>query len=383
MSEWTKSSLGEITKYVNRGFSPRYVEKNGDLIINQKCIRNGRIDLMLAKYTDKTKSITAEKILQADDILINSTGIGTAGRVAKFHHNIKATVDSHVTIVRINKALADPTFIFYNLRAREDEIESFAEGSTGQIELGRERVKIIDILLPLLPEQKAIAEILSSLDDKIDLLHRQNKTLEAMAETLFREWFVLNGKFICKITDFVEFNPKRKLSKGTNAPYLEMANICTSVFHPDDWYERKFTSGTKFINGDTLLARITPCLENGKASFVTFLQDEQIGWGSTEFIVMRSKEKYHPFLAYTLARNDDFRGYAEGCLEGSSGRQRVNIDHLMNYELYFPSEEKILEFNKISDAIVKKIDKNFRQIENFRKLRDILLPKLMSGEIKI
>ena len=93
-----------------------------------------------------------------------------------------------------------------------------------------------------------------------------------------------------------------------------------------------FSSGTKFINRDTLLARITPCLENGKTAYVTFLDKNQVGWGSTEYIVMRPKGELHPFFAYALARNTDFRAYAEGCLAGSSGRQRVEIQHLKKFQ---------------------------------------------------
>ncbi|HNK95283.1 MAG TPA: restriction endonuclease subunit S, partial [Leptospiraceae bacterium] len=225
----------------------------------------------------------------------------------------------------------------------------------------------------------------SSLDDKIDLLHRQNKTLEAMVETLFNEQFIMNNEEwkIGQVSDFIEFNPTRSLPKGTIAPYLEMANVNTSVFHPAGWYDREFSSGMKFINGDTLLARITPCLENGKSAYITFLNENQVGWGSTEFIVMRSKENLHTLFTYALARNKDFRDYAEGCLEGSSGRQRVNIDHLIKFEINVPPKENIERFNSLMENIEPKLHNNFIQIQTLTKLRDTLLPKLMSGEVRV
>jgi type I restriction enzyme S subunit len=139
----------------------------------------------------------------------------------------------------------------------------------------------------------------------------------------------------------------------------------------------------KFVNGDTLLARITPCLENGKSTYVTFLKDGQVGWGSTEFIVMRSKENLHPLFTYALAKNRDFRDYAEGCLEGSSGRQRVNIDHLVIFEITIPSTEIMNNFNSIMKGIEPKLQNNFMQIRTLEKLRDTLLPKLMSGEVQV
>jgi len=188
---------------------------------------------------------------------------------------------------------------------------------------------------------------------------------------------------LCNITELVEFNPRRQLAKGTIAPYLEMAKVSTSVFHPDEWYARVFTSGTKFHNGDALLARITPCLENGKSAYVTFLGEGETGWGSTEFIVLRAKEPIHPLFAYALVRNDDFRSFAEGCLEGSSGRQRVNVDHLMNYEVYRPNEERIDEFNRLAESMLPKMCLNMRQLRCLQMLRDTLLPRLMSGEIHV
>jgi len=250
----------------------------------------------------------------------------------------------------------------------------------------------INILLPPLPEQKAIASVLSSLDDKIDLLHRQNKTLEAMAETLFRHVFapaIAGGEEADEgweegtIADVIDFNPNRKLSKVALAPYLEMAALSTTGFMPTGWYSREFSSGMKFMNGDTLIARITPCLENGKTAYITFLEENQIGWGSTEYIVMRPKEYIHPLFAYALARTQDFRDYAEGCLEGTSGRQRVNIDHLMAYPFSIPDRQTVNNYNNMLKSIEPKLIRNAIQIRTLEKLRDTLLPKLMSGEVRV
>ncbi len=285
-----------------------------------------------------------------------------------------------------DKEKADLDFVYYMLTYFQKELKYLGEGSVqDNINLGT--FEDIAFFLPPLPEQRAIASVLSSLDDKIDLLHRENKTLESMAETLFRQWFVEEEKQVssknAKITELIEFNPKRQMKKGSIAPYLDMSNVSTSTFHPDNWYDREFNSGTKFVNGDTLLARITPCLENGKSAYVTFLEDGQIGWGSTEFIVMCTKFNLHPFLAYTLARNKDFRDYAESCLEGTSGRQRVNIDHLANYEIVIPPDNVIQSFNEFISLIVPKLHANFIQIRTLSALRDTLLPKLMSGEVRV
>lgn len=275
-------------------------------------------------------------------------------------------------------------FLYYWLLSPQgkESLDMVSIGST-QPALTIKGLKTLRIACPSFKEQKTIASVLSNLDDKIDLLHHQNKTLEAMAETLFRQWFVEVEGDGCAITELVEFNPLRKLPKGTLAPYLEMAALSTDTFNPSGWYDREFSSGSKFINGDTLLARITPCLENGKTAYVSFLCGEQVGWGSTEFIVMRPTDGLHPLFAYVLARNSDFRDYAEGCMAGSSGRQRVDIAHLKQYEIVRPGEELIAEFNGHMESITPKLQANMEQINTLEKLRDTLLPKLISGEVRV
>ncbi len=225
---------------------------------------------------------------------------------------------------------------------------------------------------PPLEEQKAIAEVLSSLDDKIDLLHRQNKTLEALAQTLFRQWFVEEAGDeweVGRLGDIIDFNPPHSLKKGKLYPFLEMGNVQTNQSSILDWYDRAFTSGTKFKNGDTLLARITPSLENGKTAYVDFLKEGEIGWGSTEFIVMRMKEGYHPFISYVIARDDDFREFAIGNMTGSTGRQRAQAQDLKEYEISIPPKNVIEKLNSAIEYIPIKIKAN--SIEELAEGTDI------------
>ena len=285
--------------------------------------------------------------------------------------------------VRFTSNEVKPKFCAYYLST--EEIRGWVKGhaiGTTMPNLNSSILQRLPLLLPPVPEQEAIIAVLGNLDAKIDLLHRQNTTLEAMAETLFRQWFVegASANWEGGVVDaLIEFNPSRKLKKGTVAPYLEMASLSNSTFNPDDWYDREFSSGTKFVNGDTLL----PCLENGRTAYVTFLDEGQVGWGSTEYIVMRPRPGLHPFFAYALARNSEFRDYAEGCLAGSSGRQRVDTDHLRQYAIRIPSAEAAARFNAFAEATTPKLHANFLHIRTLESLRDTLLPKLMSGEVRV
>jgi len=191
--EWREQPLSSVCVYLNRGSTPAYTDTGGILVLNQKCVRDQRVDFGLARRTDtKRKPATVERIVQPFDILVNSTGIGTLGRVAQVRSLPElTTVDSHVTLVRPDSGVVDPLFLGLALRCFESEIEALGEGSTGQTELSRARLSNFLIPMPTsVEEQRAIAHILGTLDDKIELNRKQNETLEEMARALFKAWFV-------------------------------------------------------------------------------------------------------------------------------------------------------------------------------------------------
>jgi type I restriction enzyme S subunit len=140
MTEWKEYKLGEIADFIRRGITPAYTD-DGIIVINQKCIRNGIVSFEQARLTDPVKKkVSPEKYLKSFDILVNSTGQGTLGRVAQIKEvRDKITVDSHVTIVR-SKVNVNPIYLGYILKSKQAEIESLAEGSKGQTELSRHKV---------------------------------------------------------------------------------------------------------------------------------------------------------------------------------------------------------------------------------------------------
>ena len=144
---------------------------------------------------------------------------------------------------------------------------------------------------------------------------------------------VPEGWGVKPLGEVVQLNPKEPMKRGTVAHYLDMASLPTSGSSPSSPILREFKSGARFRNGDTLLARITPCLENGKTAFVQSLTTGTAGWGSTEFIVMRAVPPVPPEYTYLLARDDGFREHAIQSMTGTSGRQRVQVDALAPYPL--------------------------------------------------
>jgi len=281
---------------------------------------------------------------------------------------------------------------------------------------GTDLMKLV-LDIPPLSEQQAIAHILGTLDDKIELNRRQNATLEAMAQAIFKEWFMDFGPVRAKmegrqpegmsreiadlfpdrlddegkpegwewavLSDCCEINPKRVLQKNKYASYLDMSNMPTINALPHKWNMRNFTSGMKFMNGDTLIARITPCLENGKTAFVDFLKNGEVGWGSTEYIVLRPKANISPFWGYLLSKTDEFRKFAIQSMTGTSGRQRVQVDQLACFQIV-KAPDTIHNIVKIQfDSIVRKLSKNRNEANILIDIRDTLLPKLISGELRV
>jgi type I restriction enzyme S subunit len=256
------------------------------------------------------------------------------------------------------------------------------------------------------------------LDDKIALNRRTNQTLEALARAIFKSWFVdfdpvrakaegrrpegmdddtaklFPDKFhdspigpvpagwkVAMLPEAIDVNPQRVLRKGEPAPYLDMGNMPTTSARALAVETREHGSGMKFSNGDTLVARITPCLENGKTAFVDFLADGQVGWGSTEYIVLRPKPPLPVEFAYFLARTDEFRAHAIQNMTGTSGRQRVPASAFDAYTVVVPEASVATAFGAFASSAIRTMKQRDEESATLAALRDALLPKLLSGEL--
>lgn len=360
--------------------------------------------------------------LKEGDILIAMTG-ATVGKVGRFPR----TSERHYLNQRVGKVYltdskaADYDYVYYILSQDTYVRKMFgiADGSA-QANISGLQIQNLEIPLPPLAEQKAIAAVLGALDDKIELNRRMNETLEGLARALFQSWFVdfdpvrakIDGRQpagmdqstaalfpdsfeestlgpipkgwrAMRLPEAIDVNPRRTLSGGTAAPYLDMKNLPTQGHCAEEIIDREFRSGTKFQNGDTLLARITPCLENGKTGYVDFLMDGQVGWGSTEYIVLASKPPLPPQFVYLLARSDALRTHAIQNMTGTSGRQRVPSECFNTFWLAIPPPIIANRFDELTAPLMAKIKVNSTESRTLAILRNTLLPKLLSGEIAI
>jgi type I restriction enzyme S subunit len=248
--------------------------------------------------------------------------------------------------------------------------------------------------LPSLTEQEKIVEALAPYDELVNNNEKQIALLEEAARLIYTEWFIRlrfprsstsisTNWHPATLEEAVSINPKTLCEAGKEAPFVPMTALSQTGMVIEGIEQRAIGGGAKFQNGDTLLARITPCLENGKTGFVQFLDDENpVASGSTEFIVLRSR-RVNPYWIYCLARTEHFREYAIRSMSGADGRQRVSTDSLAQYPVTIPPAEILEKFEQAVGPMFEQIHTLTQQIAQLRQARDLLLPRLISGQLRL
>ena len=331
-------------------------------------------------------------------------------------------------------------FWFYLLK--KIDLNNYSTGS-GQPLINQTIINTISVTIPKLSEKRvSIGHFLRHFDQKINLSLNINQSLEQMSQTLFKSWFVdfdpvidnaldagnpipealqsraelrqkvrssadfkpllveirslfpsefeetelgwvPKGWTLKSVAKSININPSIKLPKNKIAKYVDMKSLPTQGYSISDIIEKPYSGGAKFQNNDTLFARITPCLENGKTGFVDFLDEKETAFGSTEFIVMRGTPQVHYLYVACLARENNFRLHAIQNMIGSSGRQRVQKSCFDSFYIAIPTPAVMSLFSgKVSSYFDKMY---FCNLENksLTALRDTLLPKLISGELSL
>ena len=305
---------------------------------------------------------------------------------------------------RVDPTKADNRFLLYAFQTHELQSQIRALGAGATVEHMRvPDGKTLMVTLPPLPIQRRIASVLSAYDDLIENNTRRIAILEEMARRLYDEWFVQfrfpgheEAEFVeteqgqvpatwplkC-LGEIVDFNPKTKVPKEGDKLFVPMQALSTNSMVISGLETKAGNSGAKFQNGDTLVARITPCLENGKTGYVDFLPTEQpTACGSTEYIVLRSKTLC-PEMVYCIARSAHFRDIAIKSMSGASGRQRVQEASLHEILITQPDNGTLTSFRKLASPAFKQVSLLARKNINLRAQRDLLLPKLISGKINV
>ena len=247
--------------------------------------------------------------------------------IALYNENTPSIVSPAYFVFKVidNNVLNEEYLMMWFQRSEFDRVCWFK--TDGSVRGGITWDDICRIELPILPyqEQLKIVRYYRSIIERIELKKKISDNLEATAQAYFNNLFFSCEDTNCTLADIALVNPSRPLSKGVEARCFDMATLPTSGCIPIGDTVKPYNGGVRFINGDTLIARITPCLENGKAAYINILDKEEVAFGSTEYIVFASKDNIPSCFYYFLIRNSRFVTFALQFMNGSSGRQRVSM----------------------------------------------------------
>ncbi|MBU4186174.1 MAG: restriction endonuclease subunit S [Proteobacteria bacterium] len=407
---WILKKFGDIlSEPVRNGvYKKKEFHGRGQKIINMgELFAYNFISNQEMKRVELNPNEVSKSIVQDGDLLFARRSLvleGSGKCSLVVHPSENLTFESSIIRARPDRTQADSKYYYYLFQSRLGRalMASIATQTTVSGITGSNLMQLKMPQPPLL-EQHKIAAILSAYDDLIENNTRHIKILEEMAQALYSEWFVKfrfpghekvrmveselgmvpEGWEIKKATDAIYVNPTTKVPKEGEKPFVSMGNLSNDSMFVNGFEYRSGNSGSKFKNGDTLFARITPCLENGKTAYVQFLpSNDDIAFGSTEFIVLRSKTLCSE-LVYLMARSNEFRDNAIKSMSGATGRQRVQEACFDKFLFAHPDSKIISAFAEHISPLFQNAYILNTKNANLRRTRDLLLPKLISGEIDI
>ena len=382
MSEWKEYKLGEITTEIGDGIhgTPNYSKTGDYYFINGNNIVNGKVVIKSdTKKVDVEQFYKYRKPLSDRTILLSINGtIGSVG----YYNNEKCILGKSACYLNI-KDTVDKHFVYYVFLTDDfqNHLQNIATGTTIQnVPLKGLRESIV--LLPPLDEQRRIASILSSLDDKINLLHRENATLEQMAETLFRQWFVEEAKEgweerpLSSIATFLnglacqKYPPKNGINK---LPVLKSRELSSGIGNDSDWATTEV--------GDEYIAHAGDVIFAWSASLMVKIWDGE-DCILNQHLFKVTSEKYPKWFYYFWCKHhlNEFISIAQSHATTMGHIKRGDLDTAM---VLVPSDDELLSMTAQMEGLLRKMENNNEQINTLIQTRDGLLPRLMGGEVKI
>ena len=398
MVEWQKSSLGKIID-VKHGFAFKGVffqtQPNGVILSTPGNFKIGggwkedKCKYFNGEIPGDFKFVGGELVVTMTDLSKESDTLGYPALIPINSDNIYLH-NQRIGLVSIISDLADKKFLYWLMCDNQYRfhIVSSASGSTVS-HTSPTRIKEYEFYLPPLPEQKAIASVLSSLDDKIDLLHRQNKTLETMAETLFRQWFVeeaqdekINYAILGDLVSVID-------NRGKTPPYQDIPTdyplIEVNVLTGEDILIN-YSEIRKYVTEDVhsswfrgYLKKFDILLSTVGSIGECAMYLAQIGNIAQNVIGLSPVNISPTYLYYYLK----FVRHLIQQLDIGAVQPSIKVPHLLSLEVPVPKTENLEKFDGITKSFLRKIEGNQGQIQKLEQLRNTLLPKLMSGEVRV
>jgi type I restriction enzyme S subunit len=388
MNERKECKLGEVAERITSGGTPSTKNPeyyNGNIPwLNTKEINFNRIFDTETKITEMGLKYSSAKWIKENSIIVAMYG-ATAGKIAI--NKIPLTTNQACCNITIDSMKADYRFIYYSLLDSYQELENLASGAAQQ----NLNVGIIGdflISLPPFPEQRAIAGVLSSLDDKIDLLHRQNKVLESMAEAIYKHFF-LDGRIDawkdCIINNLATH--EKTSIRPDKKPDILFEHYSVPAYDESYMPVRELgaliKSNKYIVKPNTILfSKLNPDKDKRVWLIPSTIAESSIC--STEFQVINPKDKKHLFFLYGfITYPANYNEIAAGVGGTSGSHQRVDPEVIFKFKCFIPNDETLTNFNKMVEPIFNKMYRNLKSIQTLSRLRDTILPKLMSGDVRV
>ena len=369
--KWKEKTLGEVTSLITKGIPPKYSEKENKTtiwVLNQKCNRNFEISYSEARLHDcSLKKVPENRMLKNGDVLINSTGTGTAGRVAQLHNVVMpTTIDGHMILLRPTDEI-DSLYYGYAIKSFQKQIEALAEGSTGQTEINRQRLQNeVIIKFPIDKcKQRKISSFLSNLDKKIKVNIEINKNLEQQAFALFDSSFpdIINGENI--IGELI--TPKRGKSLLSKDAILGNIPVVAGGLEPSTYHNVSNTQAPV----------VTISASGANAGFVNLWNIPV--WSSDSSFIDNSITPY-VFFWYVMLKKRQKEIFDA---QTGSAQPHIYPKHIAEMPISDVSEKRIYSFETQVSPFFNLIGKNKNESVRLSEIRDFLLPKLISGEIDV
>lgn len=393
MEKWKETELRDYINVVN-GFAFKsknflnYQTEGALPVVKIKNVANGDVNLTGVQYHLYEEAFLPF-LVDKGDLLIALTGnhpdakTQVVGAISLYKMTKCSLLNQRVAKI-IPKQGISKEYLYYFLKDEETRnwLAQQSSGSANQANISKKDIESVPILLPPLPEQRAIASVLSSLDDKIDLLHRQNATLEKMAETLFRQWFVEEAKEeweekpLSSIAIFLnglacqKFPPKDGINK---LPVLKIKELSGGITENSDWATTEISSEYVVNNGDVIFA--------WSASLMVKIWDGETCILNQHLFKVTSID-YPKWFYYLWSKQHlaEFQSIAASHATTMGHIKRKDLDEAM---VLSPSSKELYVMTKQIEPLIENIISNSKQIRTLTSLRNILLPKLMNGEIRV
>jgi type I restriction enzyme S subunit len=382
MGEWREYKISDIADVIGGGTPKTSVDEywNGDIPWLAPRDLTGYDKVYISHgdrfITEEGLKKSSTKLMPKGSVLLTSRA--PIGYVAIAQNEI-CTNQGFKSLVP-KKDLCNSEFLYYWIKSSVDYLQQLGTGTTFA-EISGSVVKNIDISLPPLKEQKAIAEVLSCLDDKIDLLHRQNKTLEEMAQTLFRQWFIEEAKDeweVGKLPDEFDFT----MGLSPKGETFNEEGIGTPMYQGNADFEFRFPKNRVYTTDpkryaekfDTLISVRAPVGAQNMAK-----EKCCIGRGVASFRYKNDNSFYtYTYFKMMSLMNEIKQFNNSGTVFGS-----INKTDFQEMDIVIPPKELVMKFQKEVKPLDDKVIQNTFQIKTLENMRDTLLPKLMSGEVRV